>query len=82
LVIIVYAQQAVDDLLRLTDFLIEANPTAALATIDLIEEVIMLLERHLLIGRLIDNALRELIISRGNLVMSLYIAMSSIKIRY
>ncbi|MFM7670783.1 MAG: type II toxin-antitoxin system RelE/ParE family toxin, partial [Betaproteobacteria bacterium] len=54
MVIIVYAQQAVDDLLRLTDFLIEANPTAALATIDLIEEVIMLLERHLLIGRLID----------------------------
>lgn len=62
---IVYAQQAVDDLLRLTEFLIESNPTAALATIDLIEEAIMLLERHPLIGRLIDNPLHELIISRG-----------------
>lgn len=71
---IVYAQQAVDDLLRLTDFLIESNPTAALATIDLIEEVIMLLERHPLIGRLIDNALRELIISTGK---SGYVALYS-----
>ena len=74
MVTIVYAQQAVDDLLRLTDFLIEENPTAALATIDFIEEVIMLLERHLLIGRLIDNALRELIVSRGK---SDYVALYS-----
>jgi addiction module RelE/StbE family toxin len=74
LVKIVYAQQAVDDLLRLTDFLIESNPTAALATIGLIEEAIMLLERHPLIGRLIDNALRELIISRGK---SGYVALYS-----
>jgi addiction module RelE/StbE family toxin len=74
LVTIVYAQQAVDDLLRLTNFLIESNPTAALATIDLIEEAIMLLERHPLIGRLIDNALRELIISRGK---SGYVALYS-----
>ena len=74
MVTIVYAQQAVDDLLRLTDFLIESNPTAALATIDLIEEAIMLLERHPLIGRLIDNALRELIISRGK---SGYVALYS-----
>ena len=71
---IVYAQQAVNDLLRLTDFLIESNPTAALATIDLIEEAIMLLERHQLIGRLIDDALRELIISRGK---SGYVALYS-----
>lgn len=71
---IVYAQQAVNDLLRLTDFLIESNPTAALATINLIEEAIMLLERHPLIGRLIDDALRELIISRGK---SGYVALYS-----
>jgi addiction module RelE/StbE family toxin len=74
LVKIVYAQQAVNDLLRLTDFLIESNPTAALATINLIEEAIMLLERHPLIGRLIDDALRELIISRGK---SGYVALYS-----
>lgn len=71
---IVYAQQAVDDFLRLTDLLIESNPTAALATMDLIEEAIMLLERHPLIGRFIDNALRELIISRGK---SGYVALYS-----
>jgi len=74
LVKIVYAQQAVDDLLRLTGFLIESSPTAALATIDLIEEAIMLLERHPLIGRLVDDALRELIISRGK---SGYVALYS-----
>lgn len=71
---IVYAQQAVDDLLRLTDFLIESSPAAALATIDLIEEAIMLLGRHPLIGRLVDDALRELIISRGK---SGYVALYS-----
>ncbi len=71
---IVYAQQAVDDFLRLTDFLIESNPTAALATVELIEEAIMLLGRHPLIGRLVDDVLRELIISRGK---SGYVALYS-----
>ena len=61
-------------MLRLTDFLFESSPTAALATIDLIEEAIMLLERHPLIGRLVDDALRELIISRGK---SGYVALYS-----
>jgi addiction module RelE/StbE family toxin len=74
LVKIVYAQQAVDDFLRLTDFLIESNPTAALATVELIEEAIMLLGRHPLIGRLVDDVLRELIISRGK---SGYVALYS-----
>ncbi len=71
---IVYTQQAVDDFLRLTDFLVESNPTAALVTVALIEEAIMLLERHPLIGRLVDDALRELIISRGK---SGYVALYS-----
>ena len=71
---IVYAQQAVDDFLRLTGFLIESNPTAALATVELIEEAIMLLERHPLIGRLVDDVLRELVISRGK---SGYVALYS-----
>lgn len=71
---IVYAQQAVDDLFRLTDFLFELNPSAALVTIELIEEAIMLLQRHPLIGRLIDDVLRELVISRGK---SGYVALYS-----
>ncbi len=62
---IIYAQQAVDDLFRLTDFLLESNSLAALDTIELIEEGIMLLERHPLIGRPVDDYLRELVISRG-----------------
>jgi addiction module RelE/StbE family toxin len=74
LVKIVYAQQAVDDLFRLTDFLFEFNPSAALATVELIEEAIMLLQRHPLIGRLIDDVLRELVISRGK---SGYVALYS-----
>jgi len=65
LVKIIYAQQAVDDLFRLTDFLLESNSLAALDTIELIEEAIMLLERHPLIGRPVDDYLRELVISRG-----------------
>ena len=71
---IFYAQQAVDDLLRLTDFLIDSNPTAALSTIELIEEAITMLERHPLIGRSVDDVLRELIISRGK---SGYVALYS-----
>jgi plasmid stabilization system protein ParE len=61
-------------LFRLTDFLFELNPSAALATIELIEEAIMLLQRHPLIGRLIDDVLRELVISRGK---SGYVALYS-----
>ena len=71
---IIYAQQAVNNLLRLTDVLLESNPTAALDTIGLIEEAVMLLERHPLIGRAIDNFLRELVISRGK---SGYVALYS-----
>jgi addiction module RelE/StbE family toxin len=65
LVKIIYAQQAVDDLFRLTDFLLESNSVAALDTIELIEEAVMLLDRHPLIGRPVDDHLRELVISRG-----------------
>jgi plasmid stabilization system protein ParE len=74
LVKIIYAQQAVNDLLILTDFLLESNPTAALDTIGLIEEAVMLLERHPLIGRAVDDFLRELVISRGK---SGYVALYS-----
>jgi addiction module RelE/StbE family toxin len=74
LVKIIYTQQAVNDLLRLMDFLLESNPTAALDTIGLIEEAVMLLERHPLIGRTADNFMRELVISRGK---SGYVALYS-----
>jgi addiction module RelE/StbE family toxin len=71
---IVFAPQAVDDLERLTDFLIENDKNAALHTIELIEEAVQILKRHPLIGRLCDGCLRELVISRGK---SGYVALYS-----
>lgn len=71
---IVFAPQAVDDLERLTDFLIENDKNAALATIELIEEAVQILVQHPLVGRLCDSKLRELVISRGK---SGYVALYS-----
>ncbi|MDP1984151.1 MAG: type II toxin-antitoxin system RelE/ParE family toxin [Sulfuritalea sp.] len=60
-----YSGRALADLERLTDFLIEADPRAALETVGLIEEAVGLLARHPLIGRPVEHPLRELVISRG-----------------
>ncbi len=62
---IVYTQNAVNDLVRLTDFLIEVDIKAASETINLIEDAISILDRHPLIGRAVDEEIRELVISRG-----------------
>jgi len=62
---LIYAEQAVADLERLTDFLLESDPAAAVETIDLIEEAVGILNRHPLIGRPAESGLRELVISRG-----------------
>jgi plasmid stabilization system protein ParE len=59
---IIYSQQALNDLERLVDFLFDIEPN----TLDLIQEAILLLEHHPLIGRPIKEELRELVISRGN----------------
>ena len=53
------------DLEKLTDFLIETDPSAAEETLGLIEEAVELLNRHPLIGRPVEHELRELVISRG-----------------
>jgi addiction module RelE/StbE family toxin len=65
LVKIVYSQNAVNDLVRLTDFLIAADIKGASETVDLIEEAVSILDRHPLIGRSVDEQIRELVISRG-----------------
>ncbi len=62
---LIYAEQAVGDLERLTDFLLESDPVTAVETIDLIEEAVGVLRRHPLIGRPAESGLRELVISRG-----------------
>lgn len=63
---LIYTFRALDDLERLTDFLLQADPVAALDTLDLIEEAVAVLERHPLIGRPVEHGLRELVISRGS----------------
>ena len=60
-----YSGQALADLERLTDFLIENSTAAAAETVGLIEEAVALLARHPLIGRSVESGLRELVISRG-----------------
>lgn len=60
-----YTSRALHDLERLADFLLETDPSAAIATIELIEEAVSVLAHHPLIGRSVNTGLRELVISRG-----------------
>ena len=76
---IVYSVQALNDLDRLTDFLLLEFPEAALETIELIQEAVIILRHHPLIGREIDQYLRELVISREQ---SGYIALYSYETAY
>jgi len=62
---LIYSGQALGDLERLTDFLLEIDSAAAAETVDLIEEAVGILKRHPLVGRPVESGLRELIISRG-----------------
>lgn len=71
---IVYSDRALQDLERLTDFLLDADPTSAPPTVSLIVEAIEVLENHPFIGRPAEEGMRELIISRGR---SGYVALYS-----
>lgn len=71
---VIYADRALADLGRLTDFLLQAEPAVALETVDLIAEAVQVLENHPLIGRSAEQGLRELVISRGK---SGYVALYS-----
>lgn len=62
---LIYSAQALADLERLTDFLLETEPAAALETVGLIAEAVQVLENHPFMGRLVEYDLRELVISRG-----------------
>lgn len=61
----VLAEEAVNDLERLADFLLESLPDAAAATGEVILSALELLRDHPEIGRPADHGLRELVISRG-----------------
>ena len=58
--------EAANDLDRLVDFLLATQPLEAVRTNDLITDALCILERHPMIGRPIEQGLRELVISRGN----------------
>ncbi|MHC3016160.1 type II toxin-antitoxin system RelE/ParE family toxin [Klebsiella pneumoniae] len=62
---LIYSRHAVADLERLTDFLLEKEPAAAMETVELISEAVQILENHPLVGRSVEQGMRELIISRG-----------------
>ena len=57
--------QAVTDLERLRDFLLESTPEAALEMVDIILDGLNILSSHPLVGRPVGHGLRELVISRG-----------------
>lgn len=71
---LIYSETALADLDRLTDFLLASDPVAAQETVPLIEEAVQVLRNHPLIGRPVEEGLRELIISRGR---SGYVALYS-----
>lgn len=62
---LVYTEQALMDLERLSDFLLETDPQAAQDTAVLIFEALEILVQHPEIGRKVHFGQRELVISRG-----------------
>jgi len=60
-----YTEQALLDLERLNDFLLETDPQAAQDTAALIFEALEILVQHPEIGRKVHFGQRELVISRG-----------------
>jgi plasmid stabilization system protein ParE len=62
---LVYAPQALADLERLSDFLLETDPQAAHDTALLIFEALEILVQHPEMGRKVHLGQRELVISRG-----------------
>lgn len=70
---LIYSEQALRDLERLAEFLLESDPQAAAETLGLVAEAVTMLARHPLIGRPAEPGLRELVISRGRTgYMALY----------
>lgn len=62
-----YSLDALVDIERLIDFLIDADAVAAVAVFDIIEDGVQVLKRHPEIGRSVSSrSMRELVISRGS----------------
>jgi plasmid stabilization system protein ParE len=78
-------ERAYNDLIRLTDFLLEFDKSAASKAIQLIEDGLQILKQHPFIGRpvqaeqVIEGDLRELVLSQGK---TGYVALYSIEDEY
>ena len=62
---LVYTEQALADLERLSDFLVETDPQVAQDSAALIFDALEILVQHPEIGRKVHFGQRELVISRG-----------------
>ena len=61
---IVYSDEALADFERIIEFLLKTSPEAAKQTLMNIRSAVSILEAHPLIGRRIDDRIRELVISQ------------------
>lgn len=62
---IVYSGEAFTDFERIVEFQLEASSEVAVQVLDLIGDAIDIPATHPLIGRRVDDHIRELVISRG-----------------
>ena len=61
------SSRALRDLERIFEFVAEGDPGRALQTVQHIREAVMILARHPLIGRAVDDGHRDLVISHGRM---------------
>ena len=59
------SNDAAEDLAQLVEFLLNERPEDAVATVDLVVDALKILNNHPLIGRPVEQGMRELVISRG-----------------
>ena len=62
---VIYSEDAFADFERIIEFLLDASADQATGALQDIRSAIGILETHPLIGRRIDENIRELVISRG-----------------
>jgi plasmid stabilization system protein ParE len=62
---VVYSAEALADLERIIEFLLESSPQSAGAALAQIRSAVAILEAHARIGRRVDAHLRELVITHG-----------------
>lgn len=63
---VIFSAEALEDLERLAEFLVEKAPEAAADTLDHALDAAGILAGHPLVGRRVEGELRELVVSRGH----------------